>query len=79
MNNIQRGQAAEAILQNPLVNEAFTEIEQALTDAWKESTDAPQREEIYYTLKGLERFKMVFEIAVSTGEGDIALKEKYGE
>jgi len=79
MNPIQRGQASAAILENPLVKEAFEVIESALNDSWRTSPDAQVREEIYYTLKGLDRFRLVFETAIQSGSAELALQEKYGE
>jgi hypothetical protein len=79
MNDIQRGQAASQILEHPLVIEAFETIESALVDTWKDSLDSSGREEVYYTLKGLERFKTLLETYVTSGKDELALKEKYGE
>lgn len=79
MDIVSRGQRAAVLLQDPLVIDAFETISTALTDAWKDSLNAPQREDIYFTLKGLERFKNVFQQYVESGEVELALKEKYSE
>lgn len=72
----ERGQHAENILQDPLVVDALKSIEQVLRDSWDNATSTEVREELWYTLKGMQRFKHYFTVAIEQGEFETALKEK---
>ena len=76
MTIIQKGQAAEELLANPLLQESLQTIESALIDQWQESKDTLVREEMWYTLQGLKRFKHVLEMIVEHGVNELALKER---
>ena len=77
MDSIRKGQLSKELLDNPLLKETLEIIESALIDQWKDSNDSKVREEVWYTLAGLRRFRGVLEIAVQNGEADYALQEKY--
>lgn len=72
----ERGQHAENLLQDPLVVDALKSIEQVLQDSWKEAPSAEIREELWYTLKGMQRFKHYFTVAIEQGKFETALMEK---
>ena len=72
MNSIERGERAKELLDNPLVEEALIRIKEFLVEEWATNTDSQAREELWFTLKGLERFKNYFEAAVSSGQYDLA-------
>ncbi|NIR49997.1 hypothetical protein GWO43_15980 [candidate division KSB1 bacterium] len=65
----QRGKQAQDVLDNELVKDAFSKIENALNETWKRSdpNDTEGRERVYLSIKLLQRFKDQFEFAVRTG------------
>jgi hypothetical protein len=77
MNVEQKGQAADKLLADPLLQEALETIASALIEQWQETKDSTVREELWFTLQGLKRFKHVLEMTVSNGEDETALKEKF--
>jgi hypothetical protein len=77
LSTIEEGQAARDLLANPLLQESFEFIESTLTDQWAESTDTLVREEIWFTLQGLRRFKSVLELTMTSGQNEALLKEAY--
>lgn len=64
-----RGDAARAILENPLFNEAFDAIEREITTAWKQSPADGERERnnAYLMQRLLANLKEQFKRHVSTG------------
>jgi len=77
MNEVQqRGQHAERLLQDPLMVEALEAIEQTLRESWDSATTTEVREELWYTLKGMQRFKQYLSLAVEQGDYETALTEK---
>ena len=71
----QRGHLSKEILENPLVKEAFAVIEESIHEQWQEAPHSDMREELWYTLKGCQRFKQVFTIAIEQGNYEATLKE----
>jgi len=51
------------------------QIEETIHDAWCQAATSETREELWFTLKGAERFKTILEVMVSTGEFTLAHKE----
>jgi len=76
MKAIEKGHRAENILQDPLIVEALTGIEQALREQWTNASTTEVREELWYTLKGLLRFKHYLTVIVDNGVYEEALLEK---
>lgn len=72
---IQRGETAARILNDPLVVEVFSGLEDLMIQTWKSTSDASEREQLWFTLKGLERFRAAFEAAVQSGEYERTLTE----
>jgi hypothetical protein len=64
MNTQQEGQAAKNLLEHPVVNLTLDEIEEQLHILWASSNEATERDELWYTLKGLERFKDLLDAKV---------------
>ena len=79
MDKIQEGQVAKELLQHPLLQDSLQTIESALIEQWVLSRDTSVREELWYTLQGLKRFKTILEMTVTNGEDERALKEKFHE
>jgi hypothetical protein len=73
---IERGHQAERILQDPLMAEALETIEQSIRESWDSATTTEVREELWYTLKGMQRFKQYLGLAIEQGEYETALTEK---
>lgn len=76
MDNIQRGQIAQRILGDEVVVEAFEQIEDSLLEIWKQAKTTEDREEVWYTLRGLELFKHCFEATISSGSFEKAVQEQ---
>lgn len=72
---IQRGENASRILEDPLVKDTLTGLESMMIQAWRAASDADIREELWFTLKGLERFRSAFEAAVQSGQYERTLTE----
>ena len=76
MDAIQRGQRAKDLLADPLLSEALRVIQEALYESWVSSCDSADREEAWYTLKGLHRFELYLTTAMETGTYETTLKEQ---
>lgn len=76
METIERGNRSKAILNDPLVEEALEAIEKGIIETWQSSTVTETREELWYTLMGLRRFKGIFETAISSGEFELSQKSE---
>tara|TARA_R110002020_G_scaffold287099_1_gene502593 strand:- start:34158 stop:34403 length:246 start_codon:yes stop_codon:yes gene_type:complete len=80
MDAIQKAERAKIILADTLVVDAFSEMEEDIMDLWKNESSTDLREELWYTLKGLERFKTKFAATISDGEYELAMQEQnHGE
>ena len=73
---MNEGYRASEILADPLVKKAFHEIEAAILEQWKSTADTELRDELWYTLKGLNRFRGYLEIAMQNEQFDLAMEEK---
>ena len=76
MDQISRGHRASELLADPLIVEALDGLEQLLQSQWLDSTTSEAREELWYTIKGMQRFKQYLRIAVENGDYEKALMEK---
>ena len=75
--DMDRGVRAEALMRDPLIQEAFQTLEKEFVSAWKQTaiTDAAARENLYQLLQALEAFKGHFVRLIE--DGHIA-KDKLG-
>lgn len=73
VQDVQRGRQAQAVLDNPVYQDAYTQIEQGILSKWRESKDAAEREELHRTLRLLDKVKALTESAMRSGQ--IAAKE----
>lgn len=76
-----RASSAERILNDPIVKEAFTDIEKDIVDriALCPVVDSVSREKLCMMLSSLRMFKSVFESHIQTGKmAEFQLKEKKG-
>lgn len=55
MDVTARGRHAEQLLKDEVLIGAFSGVEQHLTEMWKAASNSEDREEIWFTRKGLER------------------------
>jgi len=67
---IARGETAQRYLEDPLIQEAFGVIQDALHDQWEQSPakDAQGREAAYFMLKCFREFRSFFESVIAEGE-----------
>ena len=71
--DVERGRLAEAVLDNAVYRDAYTQIEQGILTRWRESKDAAEREELHRTLRLLDKVKTLTESVMRSGQ--IAAKE----
>ena len=77
MDIVTRGQAAKQVLEHPLIKETLIELEKAIVAEWLGSPTAEVRDELWYTLKGLQRFETVLTISVSNGEYESTIRSSH--
>ena len=75
MDTIQRGQRSKELLDDPIIVEALTKIEDTIRQTWEDTTSTEHREELWYTLKGCLRFKEYLTIAVQNGEFELTKRD----
>jgi len=76
-----RTERAKRILEEPLIEEAFLQIEEKLMQTWKHASweDVAAREQVRNQLRALEAVHDYFANIVKTGEFEMKLKEvKHG-
>ena len=71
--DVERGQQAESVLQNPIYCEAYSLIEQGILKKWQESGDAMEREELHKLQKLLGKVRSLMESTMRSGK--VAAKE----
>ena len=77
--NQQREEQAKRLLTAPLLVEAFTELEQNLKNTWEFSSvgDVEAREQVWLSLRLLERVRLHLTSIVETGEMAKIQKEQH--
>ena len=77
--NQQREEQAKRLLNDPLLVEAFTELEQNLKNTWMFSSvgDIEAREQVWLSLRLLERIRLHLTSIVETGEMAKIQKEQH--
>ena len=77
--NQQREEQAKRLLNDPLVVEAFAELEQNLKNTWEFSSvgDTEAREQVWLSLRLLERVRLHLTSIVETGEMAKIQKEQH--
>ena len=76
---VARGRRAETILEDPLVAEAFEEIDKAIFKEFRDTAldDKESREAHFLMLRGMDLFKTRFEKLVRTGKtAEIEIQHK---
>lgn len=68
-----RGKQAQEVIENPLYADAYVQVEDAITAAWKASRDPLEREQLHTMLGLLTKTRNVLESAMRSGE--VAAKE----
>lgn len=53
--DIERAAKARALMEDPLMVEAFSQLEKELIESWQRETDWKQREEIWHQQKALQQ------------------------
>lgn len=69
-DDISRAMEAERLLAHPLLKEAFTTIQDEVTERWQNSpaNDADGREKLWLSLKLLSRVRLHLESVVTNGQ-----------
>jgi hypothetical protein len=72
MNNSQaitKGSHAKRLLEDPVLIEAFEQVEAEIFREWKDSFSGnhDSREQLFHTLKGLERLKARLQATLDSG------------
>ena len=72
---ISKGNAAEKLLNDPIISEAFEKLETKYNSAWISSglEDSQKRETLYLSIRALGELKLELESMINTGK--IAQKE----
>ena len=72
---ISKGNAAEKLLNDPIISEAFEKLETKYNSAWVSSglEDSQKRETLYLSIRALGELKLELESMINTGK--IAQKE----
>lgn len=67
---LARADAADGILQHPLIQEALTDYERTITEAWKNSKprDAVDREKLHQMLTAQAHFRAYLTQVIVTGK-----------
>lgn len=63
-----RGERAQALLDNPLLNEAFDAVDATLVSIWREAKTVDVREQAHIAVKLLPQIRQVIEAHVKEGE-----------
>lgn len=68
--DIDRANQAEALLNNPILTDAFAHLEQQFMEAWRQSSvnDTENRERIYHLCTALEAVKGHLRTVVESGK-----------
>jgi hypothetical protein len=64
------------MLNDPTTQKVLNMIEQHLTQTWKEANDEAAREQLWYTLKGHQRFINTLEVLRDNSNLDATLEER---
>lgn len=67
---VQRGEEAARLLENPILAEAFASIEQEYTTLWKQTkaSDEAAREKLWLSIRQLQMVQAHLHTAVQTGK-----------
>jgi len=68
-----RGQKAKALLENPLLTEAFDKVDSLLVEIWRDAKDPNIREDAHRAVSLLPKIKAAIETHVHAG--DLAKKK----
>jgi hypothetical protein len=68
-DEVQRGQLAESLRNNPLLQEIFQALRDSYITDWSqtERSDVDKREQQYYLLKALDDIELELQSIISTG------------
>ena len=67
---ISKGNAAEKLLNDPIISEAFEKLETKYNSAWVSSglEDSQKRETLYLSIRALGELKLELESMINTGK-----------
>jgi hypothetical protein len=78
----QRGQQAQAVLDNPIYQDAYAKLEESLVGKWKESRSLDEREECHRFLVILQKVHAALDSTMRSGQlaqAEINRKRKLAE
>lgn len=64
----ERGRWADEVLKNPVYAEAHDLIAQGITEQWRKSRDAAEREQLHQMLRMLDKVQTLIESTMRTGK-----------
>jgi hypothetical protein len=64
----ERGRQAQAVLESPVYSESYALLASEFTQAWRDSRDPAEREQIHQLLLMLDKVKCVMEGAMRAGK-----------
>lgn len=72
-HDAERGRQAQAVLDNAVYAESYAALEKGITDRWRDSRDAADREELHRQLMALHLMRSQIESVMRSGR--VALAE----
>jgi hypothetical protein len=67
MDKIERGRAAQALLENPLLQSALAGLEAAYTEAWRQARNVEAREDCHRYVRLVEKLAGDLQSIVTSG------------
>lgn len=66
--DIDRARLAKEVIENPIYQEAFTQVENGIIQSWREARDKEDREHLHRMLLCLNKTKAVMMAVMSSGK-----------
>jgi len=73
----QRATRAKQLLDDELLNEALESLEADILEEWRNNKRTSDREELWHTLKGIDRFRTYLTIVLEKGSIEKQLAADY--
>lgn len=81
-DDLERGRLAREVLDNPVYQDAWTQIRGEIVERWQEEKDESRREWLWNLMQSSKRLEAVFREAMNTGklaEADLRRRETLAE
>lgn len=76
MNEILKGAHARKLLDDPVLVEAFDQLEEDYVSEWKSSTDADKREQAWHSVKALQDIRTRLRVISDRGQVAAVIAER---